>query len=126
VKRSHVIAVLVFSSFSLAASDALAQGRSGKADSRGKGGQSVEQMQEAASETEAKQDKATKGKSSAAPDELSKEEREALREEEGPGILGRMRRFFGWERSQERMSEQGRGHQQATEQDRGPGDRQED
>lgn len=36
------------------------------------------------------------------------------------GFLGRLRRFFGFERSQERMSEQGRAHERATEQDRGP------
>ncbi len=36
------------------------------------------------------------------------------------GAMGSMRRFFGFERSQEKMSEQGRAHERGSQQDRGP------
>ncbi len=134
MKRSLEILILASICLSLGAGAVLAQGRSGKGHSRGTSGMSVERMQRSPAESQQRSNAAAKDreaqrgkeKSNAGREKLSKEEREALREAEGPGAMGRLRRFFGWERSQERMSEQGREHQRATEQQRGPGDRPED
>lgn len=116
----------------LGAGSALAQGRSGKAEPPGKGYGVRSQIEKAmgqpadvddASEQLETSERERKEKSSAAREKLTKEERAELKAEEGPGFWGRMRRFFGWERSQERMSEQGREHQRASEQERGPKER---
>lgn len=79
---------------------------------------------ERAQEQEGARERATERRDvpSAARERMSPEEREALREEQEPGFFGRVRRFFGFGRSQERMSEEGREHERATEQDRGPED----
>ncbi len=146
MKRSLELLVLASICLSLGLGVAPAWSYPGEGHSSGMSGPSVESMEVpsahepapwilAAKDEKAKKekkpkkektDKASKEKSNAGREKLSKEEREALREEEGPGAMGRLRRFFGWERSQERMSEQGREHQRATEQRRGPGDREED
>lgn len=67
-----------------------------------------------------KQEKQAEKDARMAEKQAGQQERADLAGEETPGFFGRMRRFFGWERSQERMSEQGAAHQRATQQDRGP------
>jgi hypothetical protein len=55
------------------------------------------------------------------PPEGRPPEHAAAPEEPGAG-LGAPKRFFGWQRSAERMSDEGLSHQRATLQDRGPQD----
>ena len=121
MKRSLKILILTVICLSLGAGAVLAQGRGGRGPSPGGSGRYLERPHGPSAERQR-----SSGQSSAGREKLSKEEREALREDEEPGAMGRMRRFFGWDRSQERMSEQGREHQRATEQQRGPRDREDD
>ena len=121
MKRSLKILVLTLICLSLGAGAVLAQGRSGKGHSRGSSGKSVEKMHEHSPERQRSREESSAGR-----EKLSKEEREALRDDEELGATGEARRDSGWERSQERMREQGREHQRATEQQRGPRDREDD
>ena len=66
---------------------------------------SASQASDSASRADARGRGAGKDRSNAARERLSPDERAALQETEGPGFWGRMRRFFGFERSAERRAD---------------------
>jgi outer membrane biosynthesis protein TonB len=85
------------------------------------------EQEELGESDEAEQQKAKRERTEDAKQQRKqkKDAEEAVEEssttEQQPGFFGRMRRFFGGERSQEQMSEQGREHQRADEQERARG-----
>ena len=80
MKRSLKILILAVICLSLGAGAVLAQGRSGKGHSRGNSGASVEKMHEHSPDRQRRREESSAGR-----EKLSKEEREALREDGGSG-----------------------------------------
>jgi hypothetical protein len=115
----------------LVTGSAFAQGRSGKEHPKGKSAaERLDAAQAGAEETAGEQVEAAVSAADEAADEAQEAASQRDRREDAerpehaasasPGFFDRVRGFFGWERSQERMSEQGKAHQQATQQERGP------
>jgi hypothetical protein len=111
-------------------SSLMAQGRSGKDTAPG---QAAEKQMERAAEAAEK----AKAKKAEAEERWDSQEGKIEEEKEGlaggkakgrpehaasatPGFFERARRFFGFGRSQERMSDQAKEVEQATQQERGP------
>ena len=104
----------------------LAQGRSGKANPPGKSAQHrIESQRGQPLEQEREQAETPEQRSTRERHE-AREQREVQERSEhaasaSPGFFDSVRRFFGFGRSQERMSERAKERERATQQDRGPG-----
>ncbi len=129
--RAVIVALVAVIAVGAFLADGWAQGRSGGRGPSGGGGRSgpvdmprqgqeLERGQgsgwEGVRPTRSRQ-QASQQQASGRDDHPAPSEKSAAPTERG-GVLGTLRRFFGFERSQEVMSEQGREHERATQQER--------